>query len=62
MPLRGDIKVNEKTHPHGTPIDDIYDFEIWDGGKWIAACTAIDLLYKVGSGSSCGLNELIQEK
>lgn len=61
MPTRGDIRVNEITHPPGTALEDIYDFEIWDGGKWLAACTAHDLIYKVGSGTS-GLNDLIQEE
>jgi hypothetical protein len=61
MPLPGDIKVNEDTHPPGTPPEDIYDFWIWDGSKWVAACTALDLLYKVGSGSG-SLNELFKKE
>ena len=45
MPLPGDIKVNEDTHPPGTSLRDIYDFEIWDGRKWVHANTSKDQVY-----------------
>ena len=45
MPLLGDIKVNEDTHPPGTPLKDIYDFWIWDGGKWVHGNTASNTVY-----------------
>ena len=62
MPILGDIRINEITHPPGTPLDEIYDFEIWDGSNWLPACTANDLIYKVGSGATGGLNELIPSR
>lgn len=56
MPTRGDVRVNDKTHPLGTPPDEIWDFEIWDGQQWQAASTARDILTAIGS-----LKELIEE-
>jgi hypothetical protein len=48
MPIRGDIRVNQKYAP-GTPPEQITEFDIWDGERWIPAATARDLLYNIGS-------------
>lgn len=50
MPLIGDVKVNRNTHPLGTPLREIWDFEMWDGQKWMPAATAGDIIYRVGIG------------
>lgn len=49
MPLVGDVRINRTTHPVGTPIEEIYDFEIWDGDAWLPAATAHDIVYKIGT-------------
>lgn len=62
MAVRGDIRVNEKTHPPGTPRHEIWDFEIWDGEKWLPASTAKDILYKVGSGAGGDISQHFVDK
>ncbi len=60
MPLVGDIRVDPKYGPD-TPIDEIYEFEIWDGQKWLPAATAKDILYNIGSGAGDGLSKSFRE-
>jgi len=33
-PLRGDVRVT-KQYPPGTKPEDIREFEVWDGERWV---------------------------
>lgn len=60
-PFVGDIKINRDKYPVGTPLDEIIEFEIWDGEKWVLAATAKDILYNIGSGAGEGLLKLVKD-
>jgi hypothetical protein len=42
-PFIGDIKINRDKYPVGTPLDEIVDFDVWDGRKWVPASEANEL-------------------
>lgn len=60
-PIKGDVRVNREKHPVGTPDNEIFEFEIWDGQKWLPAATAKDILYKIGSGAGDGLAAIFMD-
>lgn len=60
MPLKGDVRVDPK-YPPGTPPEEIFEFEIWDGASWLPAATAHDTLYHVGTGAPDRLSGLFPE-
>ena len=57
-PFLGQIRIDPKYGPD-TPPHEIYEFEVWDGLKWLPAATANDILYHIGSGSGAELNAVI---
>jgi hypothetical protein len=59
--LTGDVRIDPK-YPPGTPPEQIFEFEIWDGSKWLPSATARDMLYHVGSGASDTLRSLFGDE
>jgi hypothetical protein len=53
-PTIGDIRVDPK-YPPGTPPEEIFEFEVWDGDKWLPAATAHDIVFHIGLGPCPGL-------
>ena len=61
MPFKGDIRIDPK-YPPGTPPEQIIEFEVWDGVRWVPAATARDIVYHLGTGAGQGLADAFDQK